>query len=115
MGVGHKKLTLGGSLSGILQVLLEPSGLKAVGLVLGSGGVFGAVRLYVRHHAQLELEREQSRRVRFRTLVLAKTALMVRPGTRVLARDPDGHLCLIDCFDVLENPPVRTLGSKDEI
>jgi hypothetical protein len=91
----------------MLQELVGAGGLKAAGILVGSGGLFGAVRLYVRHRGRLQLERERSRRARFRALVLARTAPMLQPGTRLVERDPDGHLCVIDCTGASPAAPAR--------
>lgn len=98
-------------MSEFLERLLGPDAVQAAGLIVGASGALGTVRLYLRHRGRLELERERSRRARFRALALAKTVTLLRPGSRVLERDPDGGVCLVDCSGVAEAAaPARVSG-----
>jgi hypothetical protein len=94
----------------VSQVLLNVHGAGGAGTVLlglGSAGLVGALPIYIHYRARLQLERERSRRARFRSLVIARAVAGLRPGTRLLERDADGHMCVIDCAQIRDAGPAR--------
>ena len=100
-------------MSSTLHDVIGSDALGALRLAVGSGGLLGVAHIYLRHRTRIQLERERSRRIRFRALVLARTVAMMRPGTRVLDHDMDNHLFLIDYSRIFEATSPRSVGEAE--
>jgi hypothetical protein len=113
-------LFCGGGVEGWAAGLaLDPTGgsaVKVVALVLGTGGVFGLLRAYLQYRGRIESERQRTYRLRYRSLALSRIVRALHPGVRVVTRDADGHVYLIESGDAMGGvrQPQSTEGDRND-